>query len=29
VAAMRAIKHALDPELILNPGVLYPMPART
>jgi FAD/FMN-containing dehydrogenase len=24
VAAMRAIKHALDPENVLNPGVLFP-----
>jgi FAD/FMN-containing dehydrogenase len=24
VAAMRAIKHALDPENMLNPGVLFP-----
>ena len=26
VAAMRAIKHALDPAAILNPGVIFSLP---
>jgi FAD/FMN-containing dehydrogenase len=28
VAAMRAIKRALDPENLLNPGVLFSVPGR-